>query len=75
MFQKIFNFLKKTKLKVLKESKITINGYFGYTDYSTTLIKYKGKKINYPKLKRYLFKYMNFENDPKLIMQMMNLYR
>jgi len=72
MFQKFLNFLKKSELEILREPETTINGYFGHTDYTKTLIKYKGKQINYYQLKRFLFKHMNFENDPKLIMQMIN---
>jgi len=73
MFKEFFDLLFKTpELKILKPPKTTINGYFGHIDYSTTLIKYKGKKITYHQLTRFLFKHMNFENDPKLIMQMID---
>jgi len=72
MFQKFLNLFKKSELEILREPETIINGYFAHTNYTKTLIKYKGKKIDYYQLKRFLFKYMNFENDPKLIMQMID---
>ena len=70
LFKKLFKNSSNSILKIVKKPVTTINGYFGHTDYTPTLIEYNGKKITYKQLEKYLFKYMDFDNDPKLHLKM-----